>query len=83
MRRESRIEQAKIRATYWNGLAIASIGVGVIPLIVGVSDGGDALAAEEDIWLDIFVYFISIAVAMALSFYFHRRALRSIAAGYD
>lgn len=83
MKRESRIEQAKIRATYWNGLAIASIGVGVIPLIVGVSDGGETLVADEDIWLDLFIYFISIAVAIALSAVFHRRALRSIAAGYD
>lgn len=70
------VEKAKLRAMYWNGLAIATIAVGALPIVLRVAD--PMADVPDDPWLTILVYGSAIFLTVSLSRFFHILALRAV-----
>lgn len=70
----SEIEKAKLRANYWNGLAIATMAIGALPLVVGL----DVPTEDFDFWAYALRAVSSAFLAYSLSRLFHTLALRSV-----
>lgn len=69
------IEKAKLHANYWNGLAITTMAIGVLPLFL---ETGTAPISEPDIARLLIEGFGRLAFAVPLSRLFHAMAIRSV-----
>lgn len=70
----AQIEQAKLHANYWNGLAIATMVIGVLPLFL--ETGG--APPNPDLAVVIMEVFGRLGFAVPLSLLFHAAAIRSV-----
>lgn len=77
--RPSEIERTKLRAAYWNGLAIATAAIGFVPVglwLLTVTEARTAPASWEEIALKASAAF----VAFGLSRLFHVLGQRALSA---
>jgi hypothetical protein len=71
---QGEIEKAKLHANYWNGLAITTMAIGVLPLFLETG----AQPPTPDLAEVIIQAFGRLAFAVPLSLLFHAAAIRSI-----
>lgn len=71
---QAEVERAKLHANYWNGLAITTMAIGVLPLFLETG----AQPASHDLVAFIIKGFGRLAFAVPLSLLFHALAIRSI-----
>lgn len=72
------IEQAKLKANYWNGLAIATIAIGALPFFVGGIGTIGAEAGRTYEWYEWLAAVSVLAFTWSLSQLFHTLALRAV-----
>lgn len=68
-------EQAKLHANYWNGLAITTMAIGVLPLFL---ETGATPTDQPDLLLLGIQLFGRLAFAVPLSLAFHAMAVRCV-----